>query len=29
MAEDLEFTKLMMKAGSTALSFGVETGSKQ
>jgi anaerobic magnesium-protoporphyrin IX monomethyl ester cyclase len=28
MAEDLEFTKLMMKAGSTALSFGVETGSE-
>jgi radical SAM superfamily enzyme YgiQ (UPF0313 family) len=28
LSEDLEFTKLMMKAGSTALSFGVETGSE-
>jgi len=28
LGEDLEFTKLMMKAGSTALSFGVETGSE-
>jgi anaerobic magnesium-protoporphyrin IX monomethyl ester cyclase len=28
LGEDLEFTKLMIKAGSTALSFGVETGSE-
>ncbi len=28
-AEDLEFIKLMMRAGSTALSFGIESGSEQ